>query len=47
MVAIGQAVVYEFPLHTPPIVHGRRAGAAAKMASLEARLLQAKVTRRF
>ena len=48
MVAIGQAVVYEFPPHAPPMVHGRRAGgAAAKMASHEARLRQAKVTRRF
>ena len=26
MVAIGQVVVYEFPPHAPPMVHGRRVG---------------------
>ena len=47
MVSIEQAVVYEYPSHASPQVRGRRPGAAAKMASHEARLLQAKVTGRF
>ena len=44
---MGQALGHEQPSHASPQVHGRRTGAAAKMASHEARLLQAKVTGGF
>ena len=48
MVAIGQAVVYVSSHRTRhPWCMAAVRGAAAKMASLEARLLQAKVIQRF
>ena len=35
MVAIGQAVVYEFPPHAPPMVHGRRKRVKAHVETSE------------